>query len=462
MLLTGDLSAIGLAHFLSFAFTRWWLRVPPANLSPENYYLFYLPFFCATLYFFDGYKDQALRRPETELELVFKAVSLFFVGLICGNFILFRSEGFSRYLLAIWFIAALVLVMGSRFCVRGFYQYLWGRGLARQSALLVGRLDRLAAFQQELAIQRYLGYQIQGILVERHSASHGNGNPGLPVVGELTDWEEIAEREKATLLLLSLHTSHVGDRAPELDIIRRCQQKGIAVEVYSDLFAAPEFKYERDEFSGFFRFYATPQWSRQAQRAAKALMDRAIGLAGSIATLLITPVIALLIKLEDGGPIFYRSAYLGQDASNRAYLKFRTMCTDADKRLAEDPELRRRFLNKFKLEVDPRVTRIGRFLRKSSLDEFPQFFSVLAGHLSFVGPRTIREEESHRYDTLLPKLLSCKPGVSGFWQVMGRQNTTYEERVQMDMFYIEHWSIWLDLVIVAKTFWEVVRGRGAY
>lgn len=135
---------------------------------------------------------------------------------------------------------------------------------------------------------------------------------------------------------------------------------------------------------------------------------------------------------------------------------------DADRILEQDAALRSRFREKQKLIDDPRVTRIGRLLRRSSLDEFPQFFSILKGDLTFVGPRTIREEEAVHYGPLLEKLLSVKAGVTGFWQVMGRQTTTYAERVQMDMFYIDKWSIWLDLVIIAKTFWKVLKAEGAY
>jgi lipopolysaccharide/colanic/teichoic acid biosynthesis glycosyltransferase len=170
----------------------------------------------------------------------------------------------------------------------------------------------------------------------------------------------------------------------------------------------------------------------------------------------------VLVNLEERGPLFYRSAYLEQDGSMRYYLKFRTMHVDADRILETDETLRTRFREQQKLIDDPRVTRIGRFLRRSSIDEFPQFFSVLKGDLTFVGPRTIRQEEAPRYGPLLEKLLTVKPGVTGFWQVMGRQTTTYQERVHMDMFYVEHWSIWLDLVIIGKTFWKVVKAEGAY
>jgi lipopolysaccharide/colanic/teichoic acid biosynthesis glycosyltransferase len=183
---------------------------------------------------------------------------------------------------------------------------------------------------------------------------------------------------------------------------------------------------------------------------------------GSVVTLLLVPVIFVLVNLEERGPLFYRSAYLGQDGGIRHYLKFRTMHVDADGILERDAILQARFRDKQKLIDDPRVTRCGRFLRKSSLDEFPQFFSILKGDLTFVGPRTIRQEEAVHYGPLLGKLLSVKAGVTGFWQVMGRQTTTYAERVQMDMFYIDRWSIWLDLVIAAKTFWKVLKAEGAY
>src|ERR1035438_9355383 len=138
------------------------------------------------------------------------------------------------------------------------------------------------------------------------------------------------------------------------------------------------------------------------------------------------------------------------------------MVKNADQVLLSDPILKRQFDHKHKLQGDPRILHVGGFLRKYSIDEFPQFFSVLTGRLTFVGPRVISREETLRYGQLLPKLLSVKPGMTGYWQVMGRQQTTYAERIQMDMFYIDHWSLSLDFIIMAKTFWKVLRADGAY
>ena len=199
-----------------------------------------------------------------------------------------------------------------------------------------------------------------------------------------------------------------------------------------------------------------------AHRFSRCLLDYGVGLIGSVITILLTPIIALVLKLEDGGPVFYRSEFVDCDGCVRYYLKFRTMTPDADQRLRNDPALKRAFDLKYKLEDDPRVLRSGRFLRRYSIDEFPQFFSLLSGRLTLVGPRTISREETRRYGELLPKLLSVKPGMTGYWQVMGRQNTTYQQRIELDMFYIDHCSLALDLRIVALTFWKVLRAEGAY
>ncbi|HZR55254.1 MAG TPA: sugar transferase [Terriglobales bacterium] len=195
--------------------------------------------------------------------------------------------------------------------------------------------------------------------------------------------------------------------------------------------------------------------------AIKAVFDRIIGLAGSIVTLFFIPFVALLLKFEDGGPIFHRREFVDSDGQLRHYLKFRTMLVNADQILRDNPALKKQFDHKYKLPDDPRILRFGRFLRKYSIDEFPQFFSVLTGRLTFVGPRVISQEETPRYGKLLPKLLSVKPGVTGYWQVMGRQKTTYAERIKMDMFYIDHWSLGLDFIIMAKTVWKVLRADGA-
>jgi lipopolysaccharide/colanic/teichoic acid biosynthesis glycosyltransferase len=464
LFLAGDLLALSAAHRVSEILIIQLLGVPGSYLGPSSYYLFYVPFFAFFLYFFGAYKALGLRRPEKELEVLVKGLSLFFVALVCANFVLFKLEGFSRYLVVAWFGLAQIFVLGVRFSLRSIYGRLWRRGLARQTALLIGPRDRFVAFEQGLAVQRYQGYEILGILSEpgRQNFSVPGEKIRNTVLGVFDDWEKIAVHNHVQLVLFSLAADSLTDYPQVLDVIRRCQEKGIEVEVYSDFFSSAEFEYERNEFSGFFRFYATPHWSRVVQIATKAVLDRVIGIGGSAITLLMTPFIGLLLKCEDGGPVFHRREYVACDGSVRYYRKFRTMIRNADLILENDCNLKEQYKEKHKLERDPRVLRSGRILRKYSIDEFPQFFSLLVGDLTFVGPRVVSREEISRYGDSLSKLLSVKPGMTGFWQVMGRQNTSYEERVQMDMFYIDHWSIWMDLVIMLKTFWKVVRADGAH
>jgi exopolysaccharide biosynthesis polyprenyl glycosylphosphotransferase len=458
----GDLLAIILAHMVAYRIVDHFFHVPISSLNPFGYHRFYIPVFTVVLYFFDGYKSTELRRPEQELESSCKAVSIGFLGLVLFNFVILRSEPFSRYMLVSWFLLSCVCLLIVRFTLRAMHNRLWKGGLCRRRAVLAGSLAGLAEYQQSLSIQRHHGYEVMGVLVDSDKRlSRADSLPNVPVLGSLREWEEALASTDASVLIIA-YPGGVNEDQWLGDVLRRCKELRVDVELYSCVLATANMNYEHDEFSGCSRFYAKPPWSLALQRALKRAMDMVIGLIGSVVTLLLIPVIWLLVNLEERGPLFYRSAYVGQDGSTCYYLKFRTMHVNADKILETNAELSARFREQQKLVDDPRVTKIGRILRKFSLDEFPQFFSVLLGDLTFVGPRTIRQSEAPRYGIQLEKLLSVKPGVTGFWQVMGRQTTTYSERVQMDMFYIDRWSIWLDLVIIAKTFWKVAKAEGAY
>jgi len=460
--LCGDLLAITLAHMLAVRAVEYFLQVPMSALNPFEYHRFYIPFFAVVLYFFEGYKSPELRRPEQELERSCKALAISFLGLVLFNFVLFRSEVFSRYLLVSWFVLAYVLVVATRFTLRAVHERLWKAGLCRRRAVLVGSSARLSKYEQLLSIQRHRGYDMVGVLVDSANAvSPPEVLSHIPVLGFLDQWEQCLVRSEADVLIVAYPIApNEEEWLPQL--LRRCKQLRVDVELYSGVLEIANLNYQLDEYSGCFRFYARPRWSLMIQRFLKRLLDLMVGFLGSVVTLVLTPIIGLLIKIEDRGPIFYRSAYVGKECEDRYYLKFRTMRVDADLVMKENDELRRQFEKQYKLTRDPRVTRIGRFLRKSSLDELPSFFSILRGDISMVGPRTIMQVQRERYGALLPKLLSVKPGLTGFWQVMGRQLTTHEERVQMDMFYIDRWSIWLDLLIIAKTFRTVLFGDGAF
>ena len=202
---------------------------------------------------------------------------------------------------------------------------------------------------------------------------------------------------------------------------------------------------------------ARPQWAAGLKRALDVL-------GSTCGLLLLSPamiVLSLLIKLEDGGPVLYRRRVVGPDGEFDAF-KFRSMRPDADAVLRRNRIMRDAFEKNFKLKQDPRVTRLGAWIRKYSLDELPQLFNVLKGQMSLVGPRMITAPELEKYGEHQKCLLTVKPGLTGHWQVHGRQEVSYAERVRMDLDYIQNWSLQRDLKLLWLTPLRVIRGRGAY
>ncbi|MDE2295456.1 MAG: sugar transferase [Gammaproteobacteria bacterium] len=201
------------------------------------------------------------------------------------------------------------------------------------------------------------------------------------------------------------------------------------------------------------------------REAIKRGMDLAGALAIGMIFLVPIAVIALLLRGE-GGPVIYRHRRIGRDGKTFDCLKFRSMFPDAERRLRalldQHPELEAEWLRDHKLRKDPRITPIGRFLRRTSFDELPQLWNVLRGEMSLVGPRPIVREETIRYGRHLKSYLTVKPGITGLWQVTGRNNTDYRRRVALDVYYIRHRGLRLDLYILLKTTGVVVGGDGAY
>ena len=177
-------------------------------------------------------------------------------------------------------------------------------------------------------------------------------------------------------------------------------------------------------------------------------------------------ILSLLVKLTSKGPVFYGHKRIGKNGKEITCWKFRSMCINSQEMLEEilatDPVRRAEWEKDRKFQDDPRVTKFGKFLRKTSLDELPQLFNILFGDMSLVGPRPVTEPELVKYGDYKDYILSVSPGLTGMWQVSGRSDTGYEERISFDTYYIQNWSIWLDIWILIKTVWVVLIGKGAY
>ncbi len=219
-------------------------------------------------------------------------------------------------------------------------------------------------------------------------------------------------------------------------------------------------------FYRFFSFEVSNRLLHWEVRVQKRVMEILFALLALILLFIPGVVIALLVKLTSRGPVFYRAHRLGQQGRPFEALKFRTMRVDADRVLdqilEQSPELKKQWERKFKLEHDPRVTPVGAFLRKTSLDELPQFWNILRGEMALIGPRPIVQEEVKYDGDDYTTFASVKPGITGLWQVSGRSDLGYEERVGLDVFYVNNWSFWMDYYVFFRTFFVILLGRGAY
>jgi Undecaprenyl-phosphate galactose phosphotransferase WbaP len=254
------------------------------------------------------------------------------------------------------------------------------------------------------------------------------------------------------------------DAASMLNVIERFADGYTNVLVIPDLFNLTYFGAPTRYLGGALGIEVQRQLLLRGPRFIKRTMDVVLTSIGCVAILPLLVLFGLVIKLDSRGPVFHRQKRLGQDGVRFAALKFRTMFPDAEQRLAEilarDPALRVEYEQFHKLANDPRITRIGRVLRKYSLDELPQLWNVLVGEMSLVGPRPYLEREIPDMEQKEAIILRVKPGITGIWQVTWRNESTFEQRLQLDVEYVRNWSPWLDLYVLARTVPVVLGGTG--
>jgi len=284
---------------------------------------------------------------------------------------------------------------------------------------------------------------------------------GVPVVGDLSLAPVLAQRLKIPYAVVAMP----GVDGPKLlQIVERIGGKFSHLLIIPDLFGFATMGVPAKSLGGVLGVEVRQQLLLPGPRLAKRIMDVALT---SIGILFVAPflvLIALLIKLDSKGPIFYTQKRLGRDGEHFKAYKFRTMHGDGEARLKAildaDPQLRAEYEIYHKLRKDPRVTRIGRVLRKFSLDEFPQLLNVILGDMSLVGPRPYIERELTEMGGQEKIILRAPPGMTGMWQVSDRNATSFAQRCQIDVYYVRNWSPWLDLHILAKTFGVVIKGSG--
>jgi exopolysaccharide biosynthesis polyprenyl glycosylphosphotransferase len=344
-------------------------------------------------------------------------------------------------------------------CVR---RALWRRvvyrrcraGIETRNVLIVGAGRVAHALRNHLDSLQHLGFRFKGFvaLTEREAES-GDAD----VIGDVRNCLSLAR----SLFVDEIFFSVPGDKKLVISMVEEARQAGIDVRVVPDLYDGLAWN-APVEYIG--QFPTIPLHRRDFPIGAflvKRVLDITLS---SLALLLLSPVmlaIAIAIRVDSEGTIFYRASRIGRKGRTFACYKFRTMVANADKLKDELAHMNERDSILFKIANDPRITRVGRFLRKYSLDELPQFYNVLCGDMSLVGPRPPIAHEVAQYDLLHLRRLNVLPGITGLWQVEARQDPSFDSYISLDTAYVENWSLWLDMKILARTLSVVLAGTGS-
>jgi exopolysaccharide biosynthesis polyprenyl glycosylphosphotransferase len=452
--------AFRLAYFLRFDFE---IAVFEEVIERQPFYqLLYIVLFLLWVGMLAGlglYDRKNLLGGTEEYARVFRASTYCLLIVIVASFL---APGFivaRGWLILSWLMAFLFVAVGRFLLRRGIY-FLRQHGLFLSRTLIVGANREGVSLAQQLLGWQTSGLQIVGF-IDKKLAPGTEVWHHLSVLGTVEQLEGIVAEHQVEEIVLA--SSAVSVRDNLLQVFRRYGvSEGVNLRLSSGLYEIITTGLTVREFAYVPLVGVNKVRLTGIDEILKFLLDYAIAIPGLI---LISPVlllIALAIKLDSPGPVLHRRRVMGVNGSQYEALKFRTMHVNGDEILAGKPELQAELAENHKLRHDPRVTRIGRLLRRTSLDELPQLINVLRREMSLVGPRMIAPAEMAQYDQWGINLLTVRPGITGLWQVSGRSNISYKERVQLDMYYIRNWSIWLDLQLLWQTIPAVLRGTGAY
>ena len=370
----------------------------------------------------------------------------------------------SRAMFIIAPIVIIAMLITKRVIVRFVRERFWLRGIGVDRVIVVGAGQAGQRLMQWLLGQPQLGYQVVGFVddgpTEVDLAIATQRRVIRPQhLGRSADVGAIVVRERIDEVIIALPpTQH----EQMVWIMEQCRECDVEFKLVPDLFELAMDQVHIHEVAGLpligLKSAKIAGWNYFVKRA----MDIAISTVVLIGLSWLFLLFALLIKLDSSGPVFFRQERVGRNGRRFMCFKFRTMVQDAEMKKAELQNMYGDHPFFFKDKNDPRRTRVGKFLRRSSLDELPQFFNVFLGEMSFVGPRPGVPAEVSRYDEWHRDRLLVTPGLTGLWQVSGRSNLTFDEMVRLDLYYAEHWSPWLDIKIMLRTLPAVLTGRGAY
>ena len=374
--------------------------------------------------------------------------------LLCGTLYLERAEAVSRVIVVLLVIFTMVLLCVRRAIWRKVIYNRYREGLETRNVLIVGAGRVAHALRNHLESLRHLGFRFKGFvaLTEREAES-GDAD----IIGDVRNCLSLAR----SLFVDEIFFSVPAEKKLVIALVEEARGLGIDVRVVPDLYDGLAWN-ATVEYIG--QFPTIPLHRRDLPIGA-FLLKRVMDTTGAVLALLLgSPIMLILmaaIKLDSKGPVFYRAQRIGRKGRTFTCYKFRTMCVDADKMKRDLEHRNERDGILFKITNDPRITRVGRFLRKYSLDELPQFYNVLRGDMSLVGPRPPIASEVEQYDIAHLRRLDVLPGMTGLWQVEARQDPSFDSYISLDTAYVENWTLWLDMKILARTVGVVFSGTGS-
>lgn len=457
-----DFILINAAFALAY-FVRYELRFP-VTVAEANYvaYTEYVPISLLlslgllAIYRIEGIYNYV--RGRSWLEELYGLLTATFTGIVIIVFVFFffRPQYYSRLIYLYAGISIVILLTVERVVLRLILRKLRRRGLGVDRALVVGCGEIGRAIMRNVLAQPDLGYHIQGFLDDDVIRSSIGTFPRL---GALDDLTVILSRHPVDEVIITLPWD-ARDRIVE--IMRTSEAFGARTKIVPDLFQLSLSQIAVDAVGGIPLIGVKEAKISGSALAIKRAMDVIFSVLLFVVMLIPMAFIAFLIKLSSPGPIIFKQARVGRGGRLFTAYKFRTMrlgAEDEQEQILHLNEARGPF---FKMRNDPRSTGLGRWLRRMSLDELPQFWNVLRGEMSLVGPRPPLPREVAMYEDWHKRRLDVPPGVTGLWQVSGRSELTFDEMVMLDLYYIENWTPWLDVWILLKTIPALITARGAY
>ncbi len=431
------------------------------RIKLSNFFVFLALFYFWHLIFsaFGLYGSRRLGDRAEEAVVALKAIS-------AGTLVLGFAASFFRirmitpaFLAVFWMVSASAIII-SRLALRESLKRARLHGRNLHHLLIIGTNRRAVEFARAIEGRPELGYLLVGFADEHWAGNREFEKNGNAIVSDLEHFPDFLRDRVIDEVAIALPMKSCYAQAAR--IVEQCQEQGVIVRVLANIFDVQKGWVSNSRFGGMdvatFSSHSSDGWPMFCKR----LLDVSLSSLLLVALLPVFLIVALLIKLDGSGPVFFVQDRVGLNKRRFRMYKFRTMSCDAEKQQAALEYRNEANGPVFKIRNDPRVTRLGKFLRKASIDELPQLLNVLMGDMSLVGPRPLPVRDYQGFDQdRVRRRFSVPPGITCLWQVNGRSDVSFEKWMELDLDYIDHWSLWLDVKLLAKTIPAVWKGSGA-